>query len=361
MIDVMALESESYSNWDEFVLAHPDGNPFLASTMIEVLRRHRFTLPIALVSRDEKSGKILGGVVSTVSVEKPGILSQLSTRAIIHGGPLLPEGTQRQKVLETLMNAHDRLARRRALYSEVWLQGPLRQTDDWQSVGYEWHTHLNYSIDLRAGEQPVWDGFASSRRRNVRQSERVGVLVRVAETPSEFDSFCDVLEENHRCLGIPLYPRAFFWSLWDVLVSRGLLTCFVAWKGGQLIGGRLILHYGPRMYDWYASSLREFRSANADSALVWQILRWGIEKGYEIFDFGGAGDPDVEYGPREFKKLFGGEEMNVGRLRRTYSPLRTSIAERGFSFYQRLGRLRQRATRRSVCRRGRTEKWEGTA
>jgi lipid II:glycine glycyltransferase (peptidoglycan interpeptide bridge formation enzyme) len=36
--------------------------------------------------------------------------------------------------------------------------------------------------------------------------------------------------------------------------------------------------------------------------LVWQVLIYGINNGYQIFDFGGAGKPEVNYGPREFKE-----------------------------------------------------------
>ena len=39
----------------------------------------------------------------------------------------------------------------------------------------------------------------------------------------------------------------------------------------------------------------------------------------KYYDFGGAGWPDEEYGPRDFKAKFGGDLVCYGRYRRIYA------------------------------------------
>jgi lipid II:glycine glycyltransferase (peptidoglycan interpeptide bridge formation enzyme) len=49
-------------------------------------------------------------------------------------------------------------------------------------------------------------------------------------------------------------------------------------------------------------------------------MTWGHESGYRLLDFGGAGLPEEEYGPREFKRRFGGRLVNLGRYTIVHKP-----------------------------------------
>jgi lipid II:glycine glycyltransferase (peptidoglycan interpeptide bridge formation enzyme) len=89
---------------------------------------------------------------------------------------------------------------------------------------------------------------------------------------------------------------------------------------GELMALRLVLRWGGTLYDWYAGSDLD-QPTHADEWLVWQVLRQGIREGCNTFDFGGAGKPDEPYGPREFKRRFGGQAVNPGRFEKVYRPL----------------------------------------
>ena len=53
--------------------------------------------------------------------------------------------------------------------------------------------------------------------------------------------------------------------------------------------------------------------------LIYHILQWGRENEYKVFDFGGAGHPDEEYGVREHKLKFGGDLVSFGRFQKVYN------------------------------------------
>ena len=42
-------------------------------------------------------------------------------------------------------------------------------------------------------------------------------------------------------------------------------------------------------------------------------MEWGLNNGYSVLDFGGAGKPNEKYGVRDYKMKFGGELVNFGR------------------------------------------------
>jgi len=79
------------------------------------------------------------------------------------------------------------------------------------------------------------------------------------------------------------------------------------------------------MYDWYAGNLSSYNSYYPNDFLVWETLKWGREKGYTAFNFGGAGSPNKAYGVRDFKKKFGGKLIEHGYLVDTHFFLKPFI------------------------------------
>ena len=51
---------------------------------------------------------------------------------------------------------------------------------------------------------------------------------------------------------------------------------------------------------------------------------------YTIFDFGGAGKPNEEYGVRDFKKKYGGKLVNFGRYEKVHSPKKLKVSKQVF-------------------------------
>ena len=81
----------------------------------------------------------------------------------------------------------------------------------------------------------------------------------------------------------------------------------------------LLLHNHTIIY-WYTGTPRQYSPYRPADLLVWYTLEWGSTNGYRVFDFGGAGKPSEEYGPRTFKAKFGGTLVNYGRNICVHSP-----------------------------------------
>jgi lipid II:glycine glycyltransferase (peptidoglycan interpeptide bridge formation enzyme) len=94
--------------------------------------------------------------------------------------------------------------------------------------------------------------------------------------------------------------------------------------------------YNKTIYADYVGVPNRHKNLHANPLLNWHVLKWGLENGYHIFDFGGAGKPNKNYGVREFKRQFGGKLVNFGRYSKIHSPIKMEIAKKGFEIYKKV-------------------------
>jgi len=320
--------------WAQFVANHDRGNVFQTVEMSELYRRHEILQPVTLLALEKHSGDVCAGLVGLLSVERAGILSPLSTRAIIQGGPLFRSDSVGKQAVQLLMDAFDKLVNREALFCEVWNLFDVQDHTVFNEMGYEWFDHLNYLIDLKQPIEDILASFSKSRRKNLRKSEQAGVVVNEVTKIEDIDIFYKLLQENYDRIRVPLVSKTLFKSAFDYLVPKQMAHFFLATHRGNEIGARVVLTYKNLVYDWYAGSRNNSRRLYPDELLVWEILQWSVKRDYECFNFGGAGKPDEEYGPREFKRRFGGELVNLGRYRKKYSSIKLKLAKLGYRAYR---------------------------
>ena len=85
------------------------------------------------------------------------------------------------------------------------------------------------------------------------------------------------------------------------------------------------------MSDWYAGADDNYLEFRPNDVLVWEVLKWGKISNYSLFDFGGAGKPNVPYGVRDYKLKFGGELVNFGRFEIVNKPVLYFIVKNTFN------------------------------
>jgi len=132
-------------------------------------------------------------------------------------------------------------------------------------------------------------------RAAVRQGIKCGL---VAEYGNHlFDQFYEILARNYQDLGTPVFPRSFFLNL---LANHGEQAQIMVVKTieGEPIATILIFFYRDRVIPYYAGSLNEFRKLSPNDFKYWELMKYGCENGYRVFDFGrskeGAGSFDFK-------------------------------------------------------------------
>jgi CelD/BcsL family acetyltransferase involved in cellulose biosynthesis len=318
--------------WHHFVYHHPLGNIHQSPQLHRVYQQTKNYEPRVLGMLDEKTGEIRALVAGVSIREDLSILSSLSRRMIVFGGPLVSPDLD-EGAISDLLASFDGLNRRSCIFCEVRnlcdMSAVLHFPDWYRFVG-----HLNYLIDLNQPGDAIWNRIHKGRRHNIRRAEKEGVTVEEIHDPEQLPVFYHLLEETYRNAHVPLPDISLFSSAFTHLVPGGLAKFYLAGHQGRYIGGRAVLLYRKTIFDWYAGSAQDASALYPNDYLVWHVLRWGKEHGYGTFDFGGAGHPDRPYGPREFKRRFGGELVNYGRNIHVYSPVRMKMAEVGLQLYQ---------------------------
>ena len=320
---IKIIDSFDKQQWDVFVQNHPHGNIFQTSDMAEVYRQTKNYDPISLAAVDSDSGKMLAVVQAAVIREIGGLLSSLSARSVIQGGPLFVEGKNGLQAVAKLMEHYDDVVRKKVVYTQIRNMWDTQEIGDiLGSLGYTYEEHLNFMIDLNRPSEEIWRNIHKSRRKGINRAEKTDISIRSVEGLAELGECYNLIEDTYKNVKVPLTDITLFKAAYNILSPIGVADFYIAIQNGKPVGTRITLKYNDEVHDWYAGSLKD--AAYVDEALVWHILKENAGK--HVFDFGGAGHPQKPYGVREFKRRFGGDLVSNGRFIKIYNTvLFTSI------------------------------------
>ncbi|AKB84291.1 lipid II:glycine glycyltransferase FemX [Methanococcoides methylutens] len=322
--------------WDEYVKSHPFGNIFQTTSMFNVYRNTKGYFPIKVCAVNEVTNEIDGVLLGVTIHEMTGLLGKgflgkFSTRSIIQGGPLVSDNSI--VTLSKMILEYDQKVQNNSLYNQIWnLNDNKKLLQNMKYYKYE--GHLNFLIKLDQPEETLWLKIHKSKRKNINRMLKKGVIIEEIKNKKKIPVFYELLKETYSRVKVPLADITLFASAFDQLVPKNMARFFLAKYDDAYIGGRAILTYNDLIYDWYAAASNNALSMHPNECLVWHILKWGMDNNYKLFDFGGAGKPGMQYGPREFKREFGGDMVNYGRYTHIYSPLKMKFTDIGLKLYQ---------------------------
>jgi lipid II:glycine glycyltransferase (peptidoglycan interpeptide bridge formation enzyme) len=168
-------------------------------------------------------------------------------------------------------------------------------------------------LDLAQGEQALLAGMKHKTRYNIRLSEKKGVTVEERDIRS-LEEWYGLYRETAARDKIVLHSFSYYRNLFDLAASfRGRgpdLKLYMAYGGGESLGGIIVAHYRKKALYMYGASSNAKRNWMPNYALQWQAIRKAMEAGCAAYDFFGiplVNDPsDPMYGLYRFKTGFGG-------------------------------------------------------
>jgi hypothetical protein len=298
--------------WREFVLNHDDGNIFHTPEYFDLCNSIPEYSGVALFCVN--GGMICGVLVSVIQREDSGFVGWLTARSVVFGGPLVMDNDC--NVASLLLAEYNYVVRKKTLYSQFRnLKDMSLLGAAFSSNGYAFEDHLDIHIYLSKGRDVLWSEVHSTRRRTITRGLKLGVSVSAVDIGRHdvIDACYAILKARYKQLGVPLPSPEYFKYAAEILGINGMLRLFVAEIDSKLIGFYAILCFKEKMYNWYVASVGDDNDKRPTDVLSWKIFLWGIDNGYSMFDFGGAGKPGKPYGVRDYKKKFGGETVNIGR------------------------------------------------
>lgn len=317
--------------WARYVSIHPYGNIFQSPEINVVYSDTDYYEPVFIAAKER--GDIQGLIQGVIIQESGFIKGKMSSRCVVRGGPLVSDPSVVGPLLEKFSDRVEKKAiftQLRNLFDTSHYKKKIIDED------FDFDSHLNYLVDLDCSEDEVWNGFSKSRRKGIRQAQRAGIKVKKVSTAEEMEILYDLIQKTYSRVQIPVASKSLFTSAFKNLSDKKMILPLLAYKKGIPIAGRIALCYMHTIYDWYAGDEEGYRDEHANELLVWEFLKHGVEGSYKIFDFGGAGHPDEKYGPREFKRRFGGKKVNFGRYEKVHKPIMLSMSEKAYKLYRRL-------------------------
>jgi serine/alanine adding enzyme len=328
------LVSSDHEQWDDYVAQHPNGSVFHTRAMIRAFGSVKHVVPLARAAVDE-SGKMVALLVSC-HVKTLRDFESLSSRAVQYAEPLCDATPHGVAALEKLIQVHDQQMRSKALLCEVRVISDLdQQASALLRCGYEHRDYINYVVDLQGSHDELWKRLNKNLRQKIRSTLRRQVELRDDNTLEGVGRLYTLLQASYGRARVPLLGRELFEATLAMLPDH-CVRIRTAYLGERPIASIISLLYQQRLFSWYGGTLR-LPGLSPFACLVWDDIEWGWRNGYNLYDFGGAGWPHEDYGPRRFKASFGGRELRHGRYLMTYSKLRLRLAELAYGVSRRFG------------------------
>lgn len=328
-------EEININEWKDFVFNHPWGSIFQTPDFFNSYKDIEKNNSLIVSVIDSVLNKIVGLIVAVIHKEGKGIYGSLTSRSIIMGQPLALNNDE--NILNLLISEYDKVAKKNAIYSQFRnLIDVSKYRKIYEQNAYEYEDHLNILIDLTKPVDTLWKEVHSKRRNEIRKADKTGIKVEEVLGENSFIEAYKILKEVYSNAGLPLIDFDTLKKVFENFEDQKYFRMFAAKFEDEIVGIMLVLCYKDKVYDWFAGSYRKYYNKCPNDALPWYLFKFVKEEGFKIFDFGGAGKPNVPYGVRDYKKKFGGELVNFGRYQKIHKPILYQLGKIGLKIYKKL-------------------------
>ena len=292
---------QEISNWNNHVLANPDGGNVFASYEFAMQKETGGYKALFVFVNDlaitilEKNTPTLGKL--WYLPKGPGITSAKDLFAVLESlTPFAKKHGVFAIRIESELNRDEQptLARHGLVKSKPIIPNPSTIT-----------------LDISDPLEKVIANLPQKGRHAIRRAERDGVVIKLVEaTDKNCQTMYNLLAETAKGqFGIRSYD--YFRTFWQRFEAAGYGQLFFAYYNDQIVAGAYAMAYGTKSTYKDGASIRERNVYGASHLLQWRIIEWAKSRGVKIHDF--CGSPPSEeidnpahkhYGVGLFKKSF---------------------------------------------------------
>jgi len=212
--------------------------------------------------------------------------------------------------------------------------------------------HFVFRLNIKnRTEDEIMMGFEKQTRKNVRRAVKYGITTRIG-TRADVPILYEMVEETSRRQGFAHRPIDYFYRMYDAF-APDYLWLYIMEYDGEVCCASFVMNYGNKVWSVYSGTSDNHREKKATFLMRMEQIRWGLERGCEIYDLmgvpGGVPENHPLYGLYAVKKGFGGELTEfAGEMDLITNPFIYFLAENGEKFV--------RFVRRTVKTAGRKKK-----
>jgi len=326
------------TKWQNYVAQHPQGNIFHTPEMFEVFSHSEGFMPSLWAAVDDQE-EVLALLLPVKAMLKSRLPRFVTTRAVVYGSVLYDHTPAGEEALNILLKTYRRRGGGDVLFTELRNLTNLSAAQPiLQSNGFAYEEHLDYLIDLDCSVDQVMQNIGQRTRKQIRRAlSKKEVTVEQVTRREQVKKCYELIQRTYLAAHMPLADISLFEMAFEVLYPRGMITFWTASAEGQQVACSVELPYKKVVYGWYSGLDRAFAKYTPNEILMWHVLRWSVEHGHTVYDFGGAGRPEEEYGVRTFKAKFGGKLVCYGRNTCVHHPLILQMSRLGYRLYRHFG------------------------
>lgn len=324
------IQEIDVDQWNRFVENHPDGKIFHSPSFYKAFMSlcDASSKFIVLVDDD---GNVLALSVLVILQSTNRFLSNFTKRAIAMAPPLVRDNNE--IYLSEILHAQKKILKTQSVYLET-RNVSLHKSQIWSDNQYEEVEHLNIILDITRSTDYLYQNLTSSCRNKIRIAQENGLEFKPVDANIQLKEVYLLLRSVYQRINLPLISYSAFKQAVEVLLNANKLELMAVYSGNKIMSVMLLTKYKKECYSWYMATSRKPEAKGASDLLVWNLICWAKNQGFETFNWGGAGMPNEDYPVRDFKHKFGGDLICDLRYRVVFQSLNYSIASSVFHFYR---------------------------
>lgn len=305
----VSKKSPNIEAWTELQASSPFASPFQSPGYYEFLKSQKNHIPLVLSLCDAKS--VLSALVLIdIQSNKP---RMLTSRAIVHGGPLLSPDCPPEALKLLLAESINLCRQYHAVYFEIrpYFDYSI-YADVFSSCGMESIDYCDCLADTSSLE--AIDGNIQPRKMTqIRSALRKAIAFIDNPTDAQITDFYALLKRNHwQRTRRPIPSLQYFIDIAHSTIASILL----AYHEETLISGCVAIHGNcpdTTYYYYVAGEDDTYRSFAPSSVITYHFLQFAHKIGSKHASFMGAGRLSIPYGVRDFKVRMGAKVVPTGR------------------------------------------------
>lgn len=299
MLNIRLYSESDEAIWDNYVVNHPDGAVFHLTSWKRVVEQtfgyKSFYLLAEFNTTSNRTGT-LAGVLPIFKINSLIFGNYLVSAPFAELGGALADN---QNVQNFLINAAIDIAEKiKCDYLELRNRKKVLELPA-KSLYYNFRREIFPDLDQNLKAIP------RKARRMIRQGEKCGLT---AEFGTHlFPEFYDIMTKSFHSLGTPIFSRKFFKNFIKIFGKKTQLLV-IRNKENIPVATVLTFFFKKQVIPYYAGSDFRYRKLAPNDFMYWQLMRYGCEHKYTLFDFGRSKEQTGSY---HFKRHWGFEPIQL--------------------------------------------------
>lgn len=158
--------------------------------------------------------------------------------------------------------------------------------------------YVTFEKGIYPDNESNYKAIPRKQRRMIRQGMKAGLESKTGG--KEFmEEFYDLYARNLKNHGTPVFSYDFFKGIMDIFPDTFILS---VWKKNVMVAAVMTFVFKERIIPYYSGALREYQRYAVNDFLYWELMKYGCDNGYRVFDFGRS---KRDTGSYDFKRHWG--------------------------------------------------------